>query len=125
MAQRHDGYGPRGWLDLPLADAEAIADRLRTWTREGPGKGLMVAVDAHTDFHRFNRAGWNHPLLAGAIELGGCQVFGLGWDSGDHSMRHHGERAFGQVYPATLEARTGEAILRWTIPPYNTKHDEV
>jgi hypothetical protein len=32
-------------------------------------------------------------------------------------MRHHGERAYGQVYPATLEARTGEAVRRWTIPP--------
>ncbi|MFJ9024996.1 hypothetical protein ACIRPU_34260 [Streptomyces sp. NPDC102259] len=79
----------------------------------------MVSVDAHTDFHRFNRAGWNHPLLAGAIDLGGCSVLGLGWDPGDHSMRHRGERAYGQVYPATLESRAGEAVLRWSIPPYD------
>ncbi|MFD4764595.1 hypothetical protein ACFWOJ_39100 [Streptomyces sp. NPDC058439] len=79
----------------------------------------MVSVDAHTDFHRFNRAGWNHLLLAGTIDLDTCQVLGLGWDPGDHSMRHHGERAYGQVYPATLETRAGEAVLRWTIPPYD------
>ncbi|MDX3770728.1 MULTISPECIES: hypothetical protein [unclassified Streptomyces] len=46
-------------------------------------------------------------------------MLGLVWDPGDHSVRHHGERAYGQVYPATLEARAGEAVLRWTIPPYD------
>lgn len=35
-----------------------------------------------------------------------------------YSVRHRGERAFGQVYPATLEARRGKAVLRWTVPPY-------
>lgn len=118
IPQHPSGHGPHGWLDLPLAEAEAVAERLRTWTREGPGNGLVVSVDAHTDFHRFNRAGWNHPLLAGTIDRDACQVLGLGWDPGDHSMRHHGERAYGQVYPATLEARAGEAVLRWSIPPY-------
>jgi hypothetical protein len=118
ILQHSSGHGPRGWLDLPLDEAEGVAERLRAWTREGPGNGLMVAVDAHTDFHRFNRAGWSHPLLAGTIELDACQVLGLGWDPGDHSMRHRGERAYGQVYPVTLEARAGEAVLRWTIPPY-------
>lgn len=120
IPQHPGGHGPRGWLDLPLAEAEAVAEQLRTWTREGPGDGLIVSVDAHTDFHRFNRAGWGHPLLAGAIDLGGCRVLGLGWDPGDHSMRHHGERTYGQVYPATLEARAGETIMRWTIPPYDS-----
>ncbi|MFE1961377.1 hypothetical protein [Streptomyces sp. NPDC059479] len=124
IPQHLSGYGPRGWLDLPLAEAEAIAEQLETWTREGPGNGLMVAIDAHTDFHRFNRAGWNHPLLAGMIEVGGCSVLGLGWDPGDHSIRHRGERAYGQVYPATLEARADEAVLRWTIPPYAPDVDE-
>lgn len=118
IPQHSSGHGPRGWLDLPLEEAEAVAERLRTWVREKPGKGLMVAVDAHTDFHRFNRAGWGHPLLAGTIDLEACQVLGLGWDPGDHSMRHRGGRAYGQVYPATLEARAGEAVLRWTILPY-------
>ncbi|MFD3655103.1 hypothetical protein [Streptomyces sp. NPDC058620] len=115
---QHAGQGPRGWLDLPLAEAEALAERLDTWEREGPGKGLMVSVDAHNDFHRFERAGWNDPLLAGLIDVGGCQVLGLGWDPGDHSMRHRGERRWDQVYPATLESRAGETVLRWTIPPY-------
>jgi hypothetical protein len=119
IPQEPGGHGPRGWLDLPLAEAEAVAERLETWTREGPGDGLMVSVDAHTDFHRFTRAGWNHPLLAGTIDLDACQVVALGWDSGDHSMRHRGERAHGQVYPATLGPRAGEAVLRWTIPPYD------
>jgi hypothetical protein len=98
--------------------AEAVAERLRTWTREGPGNGLMVAVDAHTDFHRFNRAGGSHPLIAGTIDLDACQVLGRAWDPRDLSMRHRSERAYGQVYPAALEARAGEAALRWTIPPY-------
>lgn len=119
IPQHPSGHGPRGWLDLPLAEAEAIGERLQAWTREGPGAGLMVAVDAHTDFHRLHRAGWSRPLLDGSIDLGGCQVLGLGWDAGDHSMRHRGERAYGQVYPATLEARAGERVLRWTIPPYD------
>jgi hypothetical protein len=57
-------------------------------------------------------------LLTGAVDLGGCPVLGLGWDPGDHSMRHRGERAYGQVCPATLEARAGNTVLRWTIPPY-------
>ncbi len=59
----------------------------------------MVAVDEHTDFHRFNRASWTHPLGVGAIEVADCPVLGINWDSGDHSMRHRGERRFGQVYP--------------------------
>ncbi|MFF8607215.1 hypothetical protein ACF06X_14865 [Streptomyces sp. NPDC015346] len=118
IPQHPSGHGPRGWLDPPLVEAEAVAERPQTWTREGPGSGLMVAVDAHTDFHRLNRAGWSHPLLAGAVEFEGCSVLGLSWDSRDHSMRHRGERAYGQVYPASLEARACAAVLRWTIPPY-------
>lgn len=113
-----DGSGPRGFLDLPLAEAAALAGRIEDWVRTGPGNGLMVALDTHTDFHRVQRAGWGHPLRAGTIEVGGCRVLGLGWDSGDHSLRHRGERAYGQVYPVTLEERGGERVLRWTIPPY-------
>ncbi|MFB7669372.1 hypothetical protein ACFC1R_36600 [Kitasatospora sp. NPDC056138] len=124
VSQHPGGSGPRGWLDLPLAEAEAIAERLGTWLLEGPGKGLMIAVDAHTDFHRLNRASWSHPLLAGLAEVGGCPVLGIGWDPGDHSMRHRGERAYGQVYPATLESLAGESVLRWTIPPYSPHADD-
>jgi hypothetical protein len=115
------GRGPRGWLDLPVAEAERIAARLEEWVEQGPGSGLMVSVDFHTHHHLAQRAGWGHPLLAGAVEVGGCRVLGLGWDPGDHSMRHRGERRFGQVYPVTLERHRDGTLLRWTIPPYEAE----
>ncbi|MFE1347924.1 hypothetical protein [Streptomyces sp. NPDC058757] len=112
--------GPHGWLDLPLAEAAARAAELTAWCDRLHGKGLAVSVDKHTDYHRFRRAGWHHPLRVGAIEVGGCQVLGIEWDQGDHSMRHRGERDAGQVYPVTLEANeAGEMVVRWTIPPYD------
>ncbi|MGW6687649.1 DUF402 domain-containing protein [Streptomyces sp. NPDC054961] len=70
---------------------------------------------------RLRRAGRDHALRAGAVELGGCRVLGLGWDGGDHSMRHRGERAYGRVHPVTLEERAGESVLRWSIAPYETE----
>ncbi|WP_344469540.1 hypothetical protein [Kitasatospora kazusensis] len=73
-------------------------------------------MDAHNHFHLLDRAGQTHPLLAGQIEIDGCQVLGLGWAPGDHSMRHHGERAWNQVYPVTLERRDTTTLLRWTVP---------
>ncbi|MFE1415229.1 hypothetical protein ACFW6F_31200 [Streptomyces sp. NPDC058746] len=113
--------GPQGWLDLPVAEAAARAAGLEAWSdRLHGGKGLMVSVNEHTDFHRFERAGWHHPLHAGAIDVGGCQVLGIQWDQGDHSIRHRGEREASQVYPVTLEAdEAGEMALRWAIPPYD------
>jgi hypothetical protein len=79
----------------------------------------MISIDRHTDFYRLHRAGWRHPLRVGAIEVGGCPVLGIGWDPGDHAMRHRGERAAGQVYPVTLVAdETGEMLMRWTIARY-------
>lgn len=30
IPQHYSGHGPRGWLDLPLDEAEAVAERLRT-----------------------------------------------------------------------------------------------
>ncbi|WP_231978141.1 hypothetical protein [Streptomyces sp. TLI_053] len=96
------------------------AAELTAWRERLYGQGLMVSVDKHTDHHRFRRAGWHHPLRAGAIEVGGCRVLGIGWDEGDHSMRHRGERAAGQVYPVTLEAdEAGGTVMRWTVPPYD------
>ena len=115
---QYRGRGPHGWLDLPLAEAQALGARLRAWRRDGPGQGLMVAVGAHTDFHRLKRSGRSHPLLIGSAEVGGCPMLGIGWDGGDHSLRHRGERAHGQVYPATLEPLADRTVLRWTIPPY-------
>lgn len=110
--------GPHGWLDLPLAEAVAREAELTAWRDRFHGKGLMVSVEEHTDYHRFRRAGWHHPLRFGAIEVGGCQVLGIEWDQGDHSTRHRGERDAGQVYPVTLESdQAGEMVMRWTIPP--------
>ncbi|MFJ7065963.1 hypothetical protein [Streptomyces sp. NPDC101115] len=117
--------GPHGWLDLPLAEASARAAELTTWCDRLHGKGLVVSVDEHTDFHRFRRAGWRHPLHVGAIEVGGCQVLGIEWDQGDHSIRHRGERNAGQVYPVTLEPdEAGEMVMRWTIPPYEIDEED-
>ncbi|GAA2753007.1 hypothetical protein [Kitasatospora cinereorecta] len=117
--------GPHGWLDLPLAEAAARAAELTAWRDREYGRGLLVSIDKHTDDHRFRQAGWQHPLHVGAIEVGGCQVLGIEWDQGDHSIRHHGERGAGQVYPVTLHAdRDGGTVLRWTIPPYDVDDDE-
>ncbi|MFF2847598.1 hypothetical protein ACFVT5_14935 [Streptomyces sp. NPDC058001] len=117
---RYGVDGPHGWLDLPVAEAAARAAELVAWRDRLHGKGLMVSVDEHTDFHRFQRAGWHHPLHVGAIDVGGCQVLGIDWDQGDHSIRHHGERDAGQVYSVTLEAdEAGTMVVRWTIPPYD------
>ncbi|WP_457033716.1 hypothetical protein [Kitasatospora sp. P5_F3] len=113
---RYEVEGPYGRLDLPLHEAHEFADQLQSWLTEGPRTGLVVSVDAHTHFHLLDRAGQTHPLLAGQIEIDGCQVLGLGWDPGNHSMRHHGERAWNQVYPITLEQAGTTTLLRWTIP---------
>ncbi|MFG2775232.1 hypothetical protein [Streptomyces sp. NPDC048350] len=113
------GHGPYGWLDLPLPEAQALAARLRAWVGNGPGSGLVWAVEAHTHAYRLVRAAWPRPLLDGLTDVAGCPVLGLGWDPGDHSLRHHGERAAGQVYPATLERVDGGTVLRWTVPPWS------
>lgn len=111
--------GPHGWLDVPLAEAAERRAELTAWRDGLHGRGLMIAVDAHTDFHLSRRAGWHHPLHVGAIEVGGCQVLGIEWDQGDHSIRHQGYRDAGQVYPVTLGAdEAGGMVMRWTIPPF-------
>jgi len=117
--------GPRGWLDLPLDEAEAKTEALETWAKTRSEKiGLMVACDEHTDYYLLQRAGWSHPLHVGAMDVAGCSVLGVEWDQGDHSMRHRGERRFGQVYPVTMErAEPGGTVLRWTIPPYVSECD--
>ncbi|WP_225845944.1 hypothetical protein [Streptomyces sp. HPF1205] len=124
IPQHRGAGGVLGWRDVPLAEAERIAERLRAWLRDGPGKGLMVAVNKHTDLYRLKRAGLNHALLAGVVEVDGCQVLGIGWDAAEHSMYHRGERAQGQVYPATLESRDGEGVLRWTISSFSPEPDK-
>ncbi|MFY1687055.1 hypothetical protein [Plantactinospora sp. WMMB782] len=75
-----------------------------------------MSVEPHTDYESFLRSAANHPLRVGAVEVAGCPVLGIGWDEGDHSMRHRGERAFGRVYPVTVvcDDATG-SFLRWDI----------
>jgi len=116
MSQVGGRRGPYGRLDLPLHEAHVLADQLRDWLSKGPRTGLVISVDAHTHFHLLERAGETHPLLTGQIELERSQIMRLGWDPGDHSMRHHGERAWDQVYPVTLEQAGTTTLLRWTIP---------
>src|SRR5260370_20202249 len=62
----------------------------------------MISVSQHTDYTRLDRATWGRPLGAAVIDAAGCQVLGIRWDQGDHSMLHRGERAGGCVYPVTL-----------------------
>lgn len=113
--------GARGWLDLPVGEAETKARELEAWVQDhAQGKGLIVACDEHTDYYRLHRSGWTHPLNVGLGEIAGARVLGIEWDQGDHSIRHHGERRYGQVYPVTANAgESGETVLRWTIPPYD------
>ncbi|MFJ8794106.1 hypothetical protein [Streptomyces sp. NPDC102462] len=66
----------RGWLDLPLDDAKKLGDALNAWKGDEQDRGVIVAVDEHTDFHRFNRASWAHPLRIGAIKVADCPVLG-------------------------------------------------
>jgi hypothetical protein len=120
----HGVDGPHGWLDLPLPEAAARAAELTAWRGGLDGTGVAVALDPHTDHYLAQRAGWDHPLRVGAIEIGGCPVLGIEWDQGDHAVRHHGERGWGQVYPVTLVADpAGGTVLRWTIPPYDEEED--
>jgi hypothetical protein len=116
MSQIDGRRGPYGRLDLLLHEAHELADQIQDWLSKGPGRGLVVSTDAHTHFHLLDRAGEAHPLLAGQIELDGSQILRLGWDPGDHSMRHRGERAWNQVYAVTLERAGTTTLLRWTIP---------
>lgn len=111
---------PRGWLDLPLEEALSREVALNMWRdKHMQGAGLMVSVEEHTDYAQIIRAGWDHPLHCGLIDVAGYPVLGIEWDQGDHAMRHRGERRHGQVYPVTLHrAEHGGTVLRWTIPPY-------
>ncbi|MFE4397246.1 MULTISPECIES: hypothetical protein [Streptomycetaceae] len=122
----YDGDGgPYGWLDLPVAEAVALEAEISTWRGGLPGRGVATMVEKHVDYFTFRRAGLHHPLHVGAIEVGGCQVLGIDWCQGDHAVRHHGGRDWGQAFPVTLEADgAGGTVLRWTIPPYGEDEDE-
>lgn len=113
-----------GWLDLPEAEAWRLGERLQDWVRSGPGTGLVHSVQRHTHFHLVERAGQNHPLLAGTLDLAGSRILGLGWDPGDHAVRHSGERAFGCVHPVALHRSGGSTVLRWTVTADEDEPDD-
>ncbi|MET8543271.1 hypothetical protein ABZW03_21865 [Kitasatospora sp. NPDC004799] len=116
--------GPYGWLDLPVAEALALEAEISAWRGRRSGRGVATSVEPHVDYFTFRRAGVHHPLRVGAIEVGGCPVLGIDWCQGDHSVRHHGGRDWGQAFPVTLEAdAAGGTVLRWTIPPYDAEED--
>lgn len=101
------------------------------WDRAAHGDAPVVLGDLPVDRHGVllgdaraldafegsadpvRRAGRDHPLRAGTVEVGGCRVLGLGWEAGDRSVR-------GRV---TLEERAGEAVLRWGVPPYEAPYE--
>ncbi|MFE4515625.1 hypothetical protein ACFRMQ_15710 [Kitasatospora sp. NPDC056783] len=123
---QHGGVqGPYGRLDLPVAEAAALEAEIATWRGGLHGKGVATMVEPHVDYFRFRRAGLHHPLKAGVIEVDGCRVLGIDWCQGDHSLRHHGGRDWGQAFPVTLEADgAGGTVLRWTIPPYDEGEED-
>ncbi|MFD4660340.1 hypothetical protein ACFWP2_32510 [Kitasatospora sp. NPDC058444] len=117
--------GPYGWLDLPVAEAAAREAEISTWRGGLYGQGVATMVEKHVDYFRFRRAGLDHPLHVGGIEVGGCPVLGIDWCQGDHAVRHHGGRDCDMVYPVTLEADgAGGTVLRWTIPPYDEDEED-
>ena len=103
-------------LDLPWAsnrDSVLLGDLLVD--RCGMVLGDAAALDG---FVGLGGKSIDGPLMAGTIDLAGARILGLEWDQGDHSMRHRGERQYGQVYPVTLEpGPASQTVLRWSIPP--------
>ncbi|MEU8214463.1 hypothetical protein AB0C47_01665 [Micromonospora taraxaci] len=95
---------PADRCGMVLGDAVA----LDSWA--GP------SVEPGTDYDNFRRSAANHPLHVGPVEVAGCPVLGIGWNEGDHSMRHRGERAAGHVYPVTITSdHLSGAVLRWDV----------
>jgi hypothetical protein len=115
---RHPGWGPYGWRDLPIAEARERRQEIEDWVALRPGCVVVCQVEPHTHYHLGARAGWERPLRTGTIGVAGSPVLFIAWDEGEHSVRHRGERAYGQVYPVTIEPnQSGLAVMRWTIPP--------
>ncbi|MEV7988528.1 hypothetical protein [Micromonospora sp. NPDC085948] len=115
------GGGGAGRLlgDLPadrcgMVLGDAVA--LDSWA--GP------SVEPGTDYDNFCRLAADHPLHVGSVEVAGCPVLGIGWNGGDHSMRHRGERAAGHVYPATITSgHSSGAVLRWHVDPAKVRSE--
>jgi hypothetical protein len=115
---RHPDWGPYGWRDLPIDTARERRQEIQDWVGSRPGCVVVCTVKPHTHYYLGERAGWEHPLRTGTVEVAGCPALFIAWDEGEHSMRHRGEPAYGQVYPATVEPnQSGLAVMRWTIPP--------
>jgi hypothetical protein len=113
-----------GWLDIPVSEAKERAAAIRAWKNAVTGRALMLSVEEHTDYHRFQREAWGHPVSAGTVKVAGCDVLGLNWELIDHNMRHEGERTYGAVYPVTiLQGDDDGAVMRWTVPRYDADRD--
>jgi hypothetical protein len=105
-----------GWLDLPVTVAHERAAAINEWALTRGHFVQMAYVEPHSHHHLGSRAGRLDPLGAGVIEVAGCPVLCVGWAPSE-LQRFSAGRAFGQVYPVTLENVDGRATLRWTIPP--------
>ncbi|MFF0376129.1 hypothetical protein [Actinoplanes missouriensis] len=111
------GDDSHGWLDLPVEIARERAAAINRWASAQDHYPHMAHVDLHSHHHLGWRAGWQHPLRAGVIEVAGCPILFIAW-SPLELQRFTGGRSAGQVYPVTLEDVDGRATLRWTIPPH-------
>jgi hypothetical protein len=115
--RRFRGYGPYGWRDLPVDVAQEHKREIDAWAGDADRR-VSASVALHSHFHLADRAGWDHPLGAGVVDVAGCGVLFIGWEAEEYSMSHAGERANGMVYPVTVERKeSGEAVLRWTLLP--------
>jgi hypothetical protein len=106
-----------GWLDLPHATALERKTEINRWAVSQGHYQYLASVFPHSHHHLGWRAGWQHPLGAGVIEVADCPILCFAWNPSE-LQRFTGGRPYGQVYPLTLEPAAGRAVLRWTIPPY-------
>ncbi|WP_433797332.1 hypothetical protein [Actinoplanes sp. CA-252034] len=105
-----------GWLDLPVAVAYERAAEINEWAVGRGHSAHLAFVDPHSHHHLGVRAGRRDPYGAGVIEVAGSAVVCVGWPPGE-VRRFAAGRAFGQVFPVTLEDVEGRAALRWSVPP--------
>lgn len=108
--------GEHGWLDLPIEVAHERAAAINQWAVDRGHHAHLAHVDPHSHHHLGYRAGWSSPLGAGVVEVAGCPTLCVHW-SPSELQRFTAGRAYGQVYPLTLEPVEGKAVLRWAIPP--------
>ncbi|XVU29626.1 hypothetical protein ACQPZJ_21870 [Actinoplanes sp. CA-054009] len=104
-----------GWFDLPVEVARERAAAINRWAAARNLYEHLAHVDPHNHHYLGQRAGRPSPLGAGVIEVEGCPVLCVNWSPAE-LQRFGGGRAFGQVYPLTLEEADGGSVLRWRIP---------